>query len=148
VHHGVTLSREFGITFIREGEQKYADAARYVARDVPPNAVVLSMQHSGSVRLYSGRPILRYDLLPPHWLDEALDHLRREGYAPYLLMEDWEVTIFRERFASQTSVALVDASPIAARPDGHVLLFDGNVGAPRGGAPKMMPPTSGCETRR
>jgi hypothetical protein len=145
VHQGISRSREFGIMFLREGEQKYADGARFVSRELPLNAVVLSMQHSGSIRLYSGRPILRYDVLAPEWLDGALDHLRRAGYAPYLLMEDWEVEIFRERFASQKSVALVNARPLAARPDGHLLLFLG--GWARGPEPpKVMPITSGCAT--
>jgi hypothetical protein len=144
VHDGVRLTREFGIKFLREGEQKYADAGRYIARELPLNAIVVSMLHSGSVRLYSGRPILRYDLMPPRWIDEAFDHLRREGHAPYLLLEDWEVTRFRERFASSKSVALVDATPIAARPDGHVLLFRGDAGEGPTAVRAVIPGTSGC----
>jgi hypothetical protein len=105
------------------------------------------MLHSGSVRLYSGRPILRYDLVAPHWMDAALEHLRSEGYAPYLLLEDWEVERFRERFASQKSVALVDATPIAARPDGHVLLFGGDPSVAPAGVPAVIPGTSGCGIR-
>jgi hypothetical protein len=147
VHDGIRLTREFGIMFLREGEQKYADAGKYLARELPLNAVVVSMLHSGSVHLYSGRPILRYDLMAPHWIDEALDHLRRQGYAPYLLLEDWEATTFRERFASQKIVALVDAAPIAARPDGHVLLFRGDAAEPPAAPAAVIPASSTCGIR-
>jgi hypothetical protein len=34
------------------------------------------MQHSGNIRLYSGRPTIRYDSLDPAWLDRAIDYLR------------------------------------------------------------------------
>jgi hypothetical protein len=147
VHDGIRLTREFGIMFLRDGEQKYADAGKYLARELPLNAVVVSMLHSGSVHLYSGRPILRYDLMAPHWIDEALDHLRRQGYAPYLLLEDWEATTFRERFASQKIVALVDAAPIAARPDGHVLLFRGDAAEPPAAPAAVIPASSTCGIR-
>ena len=74
------------------------------------------MQHSGSIRHYSGRPTLRYDSLDPEWLDRAIAHLRSAGYEPYLLLEKFEVPIFRERFAAQKSVALLDAPTDRAAP--------------------------------
>ena len=50
-----------------------------IARRLPANAVILAMQHSGSVRYYAGREIVRYDLMPPHRLDRLMKRLRRLG---------------------------------------------------------------------
>ena len=48
------------------------------------------MQHSGSVRYYTGRMIVRWDALDPAWLDRAVEFLRERGIATYLLVEHWE----------------------------------------------------------
>jgi hypothetical protein len=129
---------------IGEGEQKYADVGRYIATKLPLNAVVLSMQHSGSVRLYSGRPTIRYDSLDPEWLDRALAHLRSSGYVPYVLLEKFEVPMFRERFATQKSVTLVDAQPIALHRRREVMLYRADGISPVA-MPAPIPPTSGCQ---
>jgi hypothetical protein len=145
LYQGTAFTIDRDIIHVAEGEQKYADAGRYVANSLPSNSIVLAMQHSGNVRLYSGRLTLRYDILPPAWLDRALDHLRREGYEPYLLLEDWEVERFRERFAGQQGAALVDLPPLAAMPDRKVLLFAGDP-SQRGPGTAIMPRTHGCRT--
>ena len=52
-------------------------------RRIPPDAVILAMQHSGSLRYYTGRLILRWDALDPAWLDRAVAFLRDRGIATY-----------------------------------------------------------------
>jgi hypothetical protein len=99
------------ILAVGRGERKYADVGRYTQRMLPPNAIVITMQHSGTVRHYAGRVTMRYDYLMPDWLDRAVAHLVRIGYEPYLLLDDWEVPIFREKFASQALVAFAEEPP-------------------------------------
>ena len=55
----------------------------FVRRRLPATAFVLAAQHSGSIRYYSGRPTLRWDLLDAGSLDRAIASLRRAGYEPY-----------------------------------------------------------------
>jgi hypothetical protein len=88
------------------GEYKYELAGDAIARRLPPNAVLLSMQHSGSVRYYSGREIVRWDLLPPRRLGGLVRRLRRRGYHAYVLLEPWEVPEFQQRFAKSPLGAL------------------------------------------
>jgi hypothetical protein len=145
LYQGAAFTVERDIIRAAEEEHRYADAGRFVAGNLPPHSVVLAFQHSGAVRLYSAHLTLRYDLLDPEWLDRALDHLRREGHEPYLLLEDWEVERFRERFAGQQSAALVDLPPLAAMPDRKVLLFAGDP-SQRGPGTAIMPRTHGCRT--
>ena len=144
VNYALARSSELDVLGIGEGEQKYADVGRYVATKLPLNAVVISMQHSGSIRHYSGRPTIRYDSLDPEWLDRALAHLRSSGYVPYVLLEKYEVPMFRERFATQKSVTLVDAQPIALHRRREVMLFRADGISPVA-IPTPIPVTSGCE---
>jgi hypothetical protein len=143
VNCGATRTSELDVLSIGEGEQKYADVGRYIATRLPANAVVIAMQHSGSVRHYSGRPTIRYDSLDPDWLDHALAHLRQSGYEPYVLLEKFEVPLFRERFAAQKSVALVDRPPLALHRRRDVRLY-GTDGFSPPVVPDPIPPTSGC----
>ena len=106
-------------------EQRYVTAARYVAGATPPNAMVLCMQHGGSLRYYADRVTLRYDLLPPEWLDRALEHVKAEGYQPYIVLDDWEESTFRERFGRFSAVGKLDWRPKADFPGPvRVRVFD------------------------
>jgi hypothetical protein len=144
LYHGAAVTIERDILHVAEGEQKYADAGRFIARRLPRDAVLLTMQHSGSARLYSGRLTVRYDFLDPEWLDRSLDYLRSHGREPYLLLEDWEVPIFRERFAGQKGAAAVEAEPLAMLPGGNVLLFSTDDRRDTRIVTEIMPRTSGC----
>jgi hypothetical protein len=144
VNYGATRSWERDVLGIGEGEQKYADVGRYIADRLPANAVVFAMQHSGSIRHYSGRPTIRYDSLDPEWLDRALAHLRTSGYEPYVLLETFEVPVFRRRFAGQKSATIVDAPPIALHRRREVMLYRTDGVSPLN-QPDPIPRTSGCQ---
>jgi hypothetical protein len=82
-------------------ERRYRDAAAFVAAATPETSVVVSMQHSGSIRYYAGREIVRYDWLDPDWLDRAISTLRGMGRRPLLVLDDWEEPAFQARFKDQ-----------------------------------------------
>ncbi len=63
-------------------ERRFAVVGEFVRDELPPNAILLSMQHSGSVRYYSGRLTLRWDLLPPEWLERSSDVPSDERISP------------------------------------------------------------------
>jgi hypothetical protein len=147
-YQGASVTWDRGIFKVAEGEQRYADAGRFIAKRMPEGAVILAMQHSGTARLYSGRLTLRYDILEPAWLDRALEHLRSQGREPFLLLEDWEVPIFRERFAGQQAAAAVDAEPLAMLPAGNVLIFSADPRREAGAVREIIPRTFGCTVAR
>lgn len=111
IFFGAKQTFDRDIKEVGHGEQKYAEVGRHVRVTLPPNAIVYAMQHSGTVRHYSGRLTLRYDWLQPNWLDESIEHLVKAGYVPFILLDNWEVPQFRERFASQKYVAVVAEDP-------------------------------------
>ena len=87
-------------------ESRFGRAGTYVSERLPPNALVFTTWHSGSVRFYAGRKTVVWDVLPPDWLDRALDFVRAGGYEPFFLFDGQEERLFRERFRSSSSGAL------------------------------------------
>ena len=75
------------------------------------NAIVLSQVQSGSVRLYGKRMTARWDFIEPSRFDDTIEMLGRAGYEPYLLLEDWEVPLFRKQFGGASQYAGLDWPP-------------------------------------
>ena len=94
---------------LRDGERKYVSAADYVRRALPPNAVLISMQHSGSLWYYTRRPVFRWDDIEPRRLDETIDWSTAHGYAPAFVVDAEEFERVKERFgpAGQRSLGRV-----------------------------------------
>ena len=124
-------------------ERRYADAAHYVQDTLPRGAVVMTMQHSGSISYYTDKLPLRYDRLAPEWIDRSIELFRRSGRPVYALLDDWEVPIFAERFKGQLAADVVRLQPLAATADGRVRLFSTDISGV-GGSPFIMPGTRGC----
>lgn len=107
------------------GDLRYVSAAHVVREVTAPTSVILAWQHSGSVTYYSGRRSLRYDWILPHRLDTAVDWLKQRGHDVYILIEEWEVDVFRARFKSSKYGALAEESLVFRQNVGtRVLLFD------------------------
>ncbi len=83
---------------LKAAERRYADVGTYVQQTLPPNAIVLSMQQSGSVRYYAGRMTIRWDQIDRDWTSRAAVELERLGLHPYMVIEDWEVQQMRSLF--------------------------------------------------
>jgi hypothetical protein len=106
-------------------EQRYVAIGQYLGRTLPPNVVVLSMIQSGSIRLYGDRLTVRWDMLPADKLDAAIGTLQASGYRPYLLLEDWEVPLFRNLFSAANQFGRVDWPPAFEYRDfGKVSIYD------------------------
>jgi hypothetical protein len=123
VWYGLDYARDHGV-FSARSERKYAEAANYVARRLPHKAAVLSMQHSGSVRYYSGRATIRFDHIPAAKLDATLTTLAASGYRPFILLEAWEVPDFQKRFTGFSPLARLDWPPMALLRDSNIRIYD------------------------
>ena len=126
-------------------KRRYLDAAVHIDRTVPPEAAILAMQHSGSVRYYTGRLTMRWDVLDPASLDRAVDALRTRGVAVYALLESWEEADFRKRFAGQRSLEMLTAGAASISEDGELHLYP-LTGAKAPGRAAVIPraPDDGC----
>ena len=114
-----------GALGFRHSEHRYVAVGRYVAEHFPENAVFLTMQHSGSLRHYSGRLTVRWDGIEPEWFDRAPDVLRNAGYDPYILVEAWELADLRARLGSRSRLGRLDWKPLVELPLAEtVTVFD------------------------
>jgi hypothetical protein len=91
---------------LRVHEQRYRLVGEWFAAHTPPQAVAISSIHSGSLRIYSGRPTVRAELVPDGALVETVSALERAGYVPYLALEQDEFTDFNRRFEPLSDPAL------------------------------------------
>jgi hypothetical protein len=114
--YGLQVGRDAGIFKQAGFEQRHIRAAAEVASRTPENAIVLSVQHSGSVRYYANRITLRYDWLPADQLDAAVHELAAKGHPAYLVVDDWEQKEFQSRFSAASRLGKVDWAPIARVP--------------------------------
>ena len=110
---GLDFGRRAAIFTMFHGETRYQRVGEYIAANLPERAVLMSMQHSGSLRYYSGRTTIRYDLLRPSRLDQFVEHFTTRGYPVYFVMDDWEEPEFRRRFAELNVLGKLDWPPIA-----------------------------------
>jgi hypothetical protein len=110
----------FGVNVVKEGlinlatfEGRHIRAAQEVVSRTPPDAIVMAVQHSGSVRYYADRITLRYDWLQEGALDSALGDLTAKGRRAFLVVDDWEEKEFRARFSPANRAAAQLGNPIA-----------------------------------
>jgi hypothetical protein len=121
--HGVDYAVNRGAPDLWRAEQRYLTVGEYAAM-LPDRAVLICMQHSGAARYYSGRITVRYDVMRPTDLDLVLAELRRLGYYPYLVLDDWEEPKFRDRFKGQSALAALDWTPVAQLHSNQVRIYD------------------------
>src|SRR5690606_12044724 len=95
---GLREAHERGVFRLRDAESRYETVARFAARALPAHAIFFAFQQSGALHHYANRPIIRFDVLPPRWFDDAISKMRVRGYRPYFVIEDHEEVVFKARF--------------------------------------------------
>ena len=96
---------------LQDIEGRYRETAELVADRLPPNAVLITVWQSGSVRFHAGREAVLWDSLDPAWLDRAVEWLVAQGRAPYILVERREEAEFRDRFRGHADIGGLDWPP-------------------------------------
>ena len=132
VWRGADTARVRGAFELWRGERKYADVGHYLVEHTDPRAVILSFQHSGSIRLYADRLTLRWDQLDVAWLDRAVEYLSASGRHPYIVVDGDEAQLFRQLFGTLNRVGSLDWTPMAALQHRlPVMIFDAGDRRPR-----------------
>ncbi|MGH9252987.1 MAG: glycosyltransferase family 39 protein [Vicinamibacterales bacterium] len=106
---------------VRADEARYLAAAR-IATALPDNAVIVSNQHSGSLRYYASRITMRFEWLDPDMYLPALQYLEQIGRPVYVVLDDWERDIFRRRYAPVADVSWLDRPPLVLTNE-HVYFY-------------------------
>jgi hypothetical protein len=118
----VTKARD--VFDLRFGERKYVEAANYVRNALPPNAILICMQHSGSLWFYTSRPILRWDQVDPRQLGDVLRWAADHAYTPFLIVDREEYDRIIERFQPRARAELDRLRRRAQFGDAMILGFE------------------------
>ena len=69
-------------------ESRYRTVGHYLKETLPPNAVVITFQESGSIHYYTGVPISRWDFMPQD-LDDSVSAFRQRGLHRFWSWRIW-----------------------------------------------------------
>jgi hypothetical protein len=83
----------------RRAQERVQTMGEFLAAVLPRDAVALGFIHTGAVAHYTGRNVVRLDLVPPDQLDALVDRLDRGGVSPVLVLDELlEEPQFRDLF--------------------------------------------------
>lgn len=106
------LSRDLTVFSIRGREFRYQAAGTFIRHHLPPTAIIVAVQHSASAAYYSGRPVVRPDLLSPDGFRALTTWAAREKRPLVFVFDDGERAQMRQRFG-ESGVAALDWPPRA-----------------------------------
>lgn len=100
---GAGRARGLGAFGLSDSEQRYLDAAGFV-RGLAPDAVFMTVQHSGSLPYYASAEVLRWDWLEPNELDRVVRELSIKRRPVFVVLDDFEEEPFRLRFTGSLTL--------------------------------------------
>jgi hypothetical protein len=99
-------ARRLGVFQIAEATSRAREAGGQLAGRLPPTAVLLAGEQSGSMRYMTGRPVVRWDGLDATSLRAVLAALDAHGLEPWWVLDQFEESRVRTRFAGVPEAAL------------------------------------------
>jgi 4-amino-4-deoxy-L-arabinose transferase-like glycosyltransferase len=102
----IARAREIGVFRVASSHARAVLAGHYLGAAAPVNAVLLTGEQSGAMRYYTGRTIVRWDFLVAEELPLVAERLQESKYELWIVLDDWEVALFRDKFRSLPSGAL------------------------------------------
>lgn len=98
--HGIWAARSHGTFRLADQLRRVSVVGDYINADVPPSAVILAGEQSGSMRYYADRPILRWEAATPDALTAAVLTLEQSRRPVYIVLDAWEDAPFRAKFGA------------------------------------------------
>jgi hypothetical protein len=109
--HALWVARSMDTFKLADQLRRVSVVADFINEDVPPAAVIVAGEQSGSMRYYTERPILRWEAAAPDALAAAMTTLEQSRRPVYIVLDAWEDGLFRTKFAALPAGAL-DWPPI------------------------------------
>ena len=78
----------------------------YINANIPREAVIVSGEQSGSMRYYTQRSILRWEMATPDTLAKAVSALEQAGRPLFIVLDAWEDEPFRRKLSAYPPAAL------------------------------------------
>jgi len=109
--HALWVARAMDTFKLADQLRRVSAIADFINEDVPPSAVIVAGEQSGSMRYYTERPILRWEAGTPEALGAAMTELEKSRRPIYVVLDAWEEGLFRSKFSALPAGAL-DWPPI------------------------------------
>jgi len=104
-------AREHQVFEIQRLESRFRHTGEIVRERLPNNSVFITVWHSGTIRFHADRPSMLWDSLDPAWLDPAIEWFTSRHLDPYIVVEEWEEPLFRQRFSRHSVIGDLDWPP-------------------------------------
>lgn len=102
----LSLARDLGVFNVRTREYRYEAAGLFVRDQLPPDVVIVAVQHSASAPYYSGRPVIRPDLMSPDSFAALAAWAARQRRPLAFVLDTAEPEQLRKRFGDEGLAAL------------------------------------------
>jgi hypothetical protein len=106
---------------LKEQEARHRLAGDLVAQATPQDAVVLALQHSGSLRYYAGRQTVNWDQVPAGSLQASVEALEAQGWPVFLVIDSAEERVM---FDARHGAVLETARWLPAGQRRNIQLFE------------------------
>jgi hypothetical protein len=122
------------------GTRRYVVVAYMTKRVTEPNSVVISYNHSGSIRYYGERMTINIGHVSSEDpVDEMVAWLEERGVRTYAALEDWELKEFSTRFTGKAVLEAFKRPPIAVfRNPGDLRVYELSTRNRRSGQPVII----------
>jgi hypothetical protein len=107
----IASARDHGVFRFADHQKRAREVGEPLAASLPANAVIVSGEQSGAMRYYTGRSIVRWDLMDAAAMPEALEAVRRSGYQLWVVLDDWEEDAFRRKLPA-LAAASIETRPL------------------------------------
>jgi hypothetical protein len=114
----LTSNRVFDM---REHEARHRLVGELVARVTPEHAVILALQHSGSVRYYAHRETLNWNHIPAGQFTATVQAIQARGLPVFLLIDSDEERVL---FETQHGLVVEDEGWLPGGQYRNVQLFE------------------------
>ena len=104
--HSLLVARTLEVFKLADQLRRVERAADFINRTAPRDAVMIAGEQSGSMRYYTGRSILRWDIATPDQLSNALTALALGERPIFVVLDGWEHEPFLAKFKDVPAVAL------------------------------------------
>ena len=102
--YGLFVGRSLDAFKLADQLRRVEQAAEFIDRSTPRDAVLIAGEQSGSMRYYTGRPILRWEAATPERMSDAITTLSHRPI--YVILDAWENELFLAKFKHMATVAL------------------------------------------
>ena len=106
----IRSARAHDVFTLRDHHARARLAGHYLDGHLPDPSVIIAGEQSGAMRYYTGRSILRWDLLSLESFVRATALVVDAGYDVWIVLDEWEEDPFRAKFAG-TGIGDLDWPP-------------------------------------